>query len=292
MFERRPIYLTLFAVFLAAMTGIFSALPLYTLKRNFSRYQFVAFPLLGAGILAAAGLKEVAAGLFLSQVLVGVFHELEHLDFSLFSSGILTILTGAGVVLIGMALVQPFFDKSISSMVAAQVSTFVAQVEAMKPGAKIDAASLVSQLPSAIAIVAAFMLWLSLLAEKRICEWFSITYKRRSTLLTFKVPSFFIWLSIASIAGSFWHHEIEGLREASLNIFNFAAVTYFLQGMCVVAAYFRKQKIGLFWQMFLYVFICLQLFFAVSLLGLVDFWLDFRLKLAPKLPQTLDGVEK
>jgi uncharacterized protein YybS (DUF2232 family) len=62
----------------------------------------------------------------------------------------------------------------------------------------------------------------------------------------------------------------------SLNVFNVCSVIYFFQGLAVLGKYFEIFKVGFFWRFMWVLLLAVQLPILMSLLGLVDYWADFR----------------
>jgi uncharacterized protein YybS (DUF2232 family) len=72
------------------------------------------------------------------------------------------------------------------------------------------------------------------------------------------------------------------LEALSHNALNVLLVLYFFQGLGVVARFFQVIKLSSFWQGFWYIMIVFQLLLLVSVLGFIDFWIDFRERLVKK----------
>ena len=60
--------------------------------------------------------------------------------------------------------------------------------------------------------------------------------------------------------------------------FNVVAI-FFFQGLGIIHQVLIFLRVGLFWQVFLVLFLVVQLFLFVSCIGLADYWLDLRLRL-------------
>jgi hypothetical protein len=91
------------------------------------------------------------------------------------------------------------------------------------------------------------------------------------------------------ILGAFLKHGKEPLEIASVNALNVLIVLYFFQGLAVISNVFRSFKVAPFWQAIWYTLFVLQLFLMVSLLGFVDYWLEFRVRLARDTAETNRG---
>ncbi|MCB0411094.1 MAG: DUF2232 domain-containing protein, partial [Bdellovibrionales bacterium] len=73
--------------------------------------------------------------------------------------------------------------------------------------------------------------------------------------------------------------SVEEYHWIASNVFNTCFFLYFLQGLSVTATLLKRLRMAAFWQVFLVVFIGVQLFVFVGLIGIVDYWADFRRKM-------------
>src|SRR5690606_40408657 len=108
-------------------------------------------------------------------------------------------------------------------------------------------------------------------------------------LIWFRVPDVMIWPLLLSMLFSFTQHGYEFVRLVSLNVLNVLTVLYFFQGLAVVAAYFRVYRVNSLLQTLFYVFVLFQAMF-LSVIGLADYWLDFRHRLVKKTTQRMGEV--
>jgi hypothetical protein len=68
------------------------------------------------------------------------------------------------------------------------------------------------------------------------------------------------------------------------NVFNVALILYFFQGLAVTEVFLLAMRAGLFFRLFTYFILIGQLFFVVSAIGVIDFWVDFRRRFKPVGP--------
>ncbi len=101
----------------------------------------------------------------------------------------------------------------------------------------------------------------------------------RQQLADLRLPDGVIWLFIGALLGAFGGFEVRGVEATSVNILNVSFVLFFFQGIAVVAKFFEKLRMGSFWQFVFMLLIVVHLFLFVSLVGLTDYWLDFRTRL-------------
>lgn len=262
------------------------------IRRAFGRAWFW-LPLLAvaAGFFAT---KAVAAGVCVAvvAVLVGVFVEIEEHGLSLFNSAAVGVLASVGVTGIGIGAYSLHSKSAVQALAKSWADRAMEQFAAMNEGVPVAIEDLVQQLPS-VALIALFMtLWLGLLWERPLRQMFRLApldEAANDKLVSFRVPDMGVWILIASIAGAFIKHGISALEVASLNVFNVMVAIYFFQGLAVVAQAFRQMKLGPGWRALWYVLLVVYLNFIVSLLGLVDFWFDFRDRMARQKPVQTDN---
>jgi hypothetical protein len=102
----------------------------------------------------------------------------------------------------------------------------------------------------------------------------------RSQLADVRMPDVCIWIFIASLLFAFGGFGNKALHAVAVNAMNVTLVLFFFQGTAVTMRFFAKIRMGWFWQTVFMVLIVLHLFLFVSLVGLLDYWFDFRTRFA------------
>ncbi len=62
----------------------------------------------------------------------------------------------------------------------------------------------------------------------------------------------------------------------AVNGLNVILVLYFFQGLAVVMRAFEVLRVTGYWKFVLLVIIIMQLFLCISVLGIIDYWANFR----------------
>ncbi|MBO9668271.1 MAG: DUF2232 domain-containing protein, partial [Bdellovibrio sp.] len=62
----------------------------------------------------------------------------------------------------------------------------------------------------------------------------------------------------------------------AVNIVNVALVLYFFQGLAVLEVLLNSMRAGTFTRVLVYIILVGQLVLILSIVGLIDYWLDFR----------------
>ncbi len=131
-----------------------------------------------------------------------------------------------------------------------------------------------------IALAMGFML------EAKVNKLFQIRHARVASglkWLEFRLPDLFIWISLFAALFSLVNLGQDLLQKISINVVIVSAVAFFFQGLVVVEFMTRAFRLGPVSRMILYVLVILQLTPAVILIGLIDYWVDFRKRLRKKI---------
>ncbi len=98
----------------------------------------------------------------------------------------------------------------------------------------------------------------------------------------FKNPDQLIWVVI--VAGFAMLVKYPGVTSAALNVLIVTLTLYFAQGLAVVIFYFNRLATPAFLRVLFYLFLVFQpyLAIAVTALGILDLWGNFRF---PKKPE-------
>lgn len=264
-------------------TVILSAGPLRALRKSSPFWVFwpVVF-LITAGFWFVspyfAIAKFVAAGFLAVAILVGFFTEIENLGGSTgiaaFGS-ILALIAGIGVGFGAWAREQKL---SPLTWVTTWVETGLSRLREVNPTIHIEADQVVSQLPSAIIILALVTLALAIVTEG---TWLRIlrqcqNAKGEKYWLNFRLGDVEIYLFMVVLLASFLNHGVKWLTILGFNALNVLVVLYFFQGMAVIYKACDRYGVSYFWKTFLGFILVLQLALIVAVVGVADYWIDFR----------------
>ncbi|MEK7355464.1 MAG: DUF2232 domain-containing protein, partial [Bdellovibrionota bacterium] len=270
-------------------TLILGAAPMLAIRRAYGRLWFW-LPLLAVAATMLAA-KAVAPGVcvVVFTVLVGVYAEVEEHGSSLFNAAAVGVLASVGAAAIGLGGYLLYSKNGLQALARELATKVVERIESLNEGALLATNDLVQQVPSFMLASLFVSIWIALLWESRWRRLFRIGEASLETderMIQFRVPDLGVWFLIAAFAGALIKHGNSTLEIVSLNVLNVMAATYFFQGLAVVAFSFRQMKLGPVMRMVWFVLLTLYLSFFVSLLGFVDFWLDFRERMARKPVQT------
>lgn len=281
------------SVILVATTYVFGAPVLKTLRRRQGRLAYWAIFTLIAAALVAADAKLIGLTLYSLVVLMGVFEEFEEMGLSFRVSAFFTLLINALLSAGAFALWVFYSGPKWSQIVRAQLEAALKPVMELNPRFQVDVSDLMLQLPSVALIAWAIAIYLSVLLERRSNETTSAPTNvatssipsLRPQLIQFKVPDACVWILILALLGAFGQFGLRWLEMLAINVLNVCIVLFFFQGIAVVAKFFESMRMNQYWQWVLMIFIVVQLFLFVSVLGLMDYWLDVRGRLEKRAAQ-------
>ena len=275
---------------MTALTYILGAVGLKVLRQRLGRLGYWSLTTGISAVLFGVNAKPMAIAFFSLVVLMGVFSELEelHLSFSLsaFFTLLLNALIGAGSIALWVSRIGPKWTV----MVQSTLESLLAPLSKINANIQINYADLMMQLPSIVLIMWMGAIYVAVLLEGRMMSMEPgkpepVLPSMRQQLLALRMPDAVVWLLILSLLGTFGGFELKKLAAVSANVMNVAFVLFFFQGIAVVAKFFERLRMGSFWQFLFMVLIVVHLFLFVSLVGLIDYWLDFRARLDKRTPE-------
>lgn len=278
----RILFYSAWAVLLTAFTYILGAAPLKLLRVRAGR---IGYWLIGIAISTGFYFADVKImGLvFLSLVvLMGVFGELEDGGFGFLVSAFSTILINSLLAASALAVWVSRAGAKWNQQILSYMEESLKPLTQINPHLQVNVHDLVIQLPSVAVILWASAIYLAVFLDPRMNGGIPSSEhsaQMRLQLSRFRVPDFVVWAFIASLLGAFGGFGKSGLEALAVNVMNVCILLFFFQGIAVVARFFESFRMGAIWQLIFMVLIVLHLFLFVSVLGLMDYWLDFRMRL-------------
>jgi len=276
------ILISIMTVIMSLSTLIFGAPMLRVLRKTFGPklYWFEGFFIVTAFVMLKMTLFGVMIGsLWLT---VGSYVELEQRGCGWWKSALLAILTGGIFVATFAAVSYKYTQGTIVTDLQVTTEKLISQIKEANPNFQIEASTLFSQLPSVIVVLLGLGLGIGLIFEKIAFSIAGLPRERIASqlhLLDFKVPDFFIWVALTSLLVSVLGAKVHWLGSLALNIVNVSALLYFFQGLAVVETFLRFARAGVLVRVIVYLILIGQMFTLVSLIGLIDFWVEFRQRL-------------
>jgi hypothetical protein len=267
----------------------FFATPVLRVLRNVFGGRLFWFA--GAFLLVAMTAAQLMPFAFMVSalwILVGVYSELELRGRSGFWTGLLSVSLSFAWIFLGHRISVKYFGIDALPQIKSSMEEFLTQAGAGKTdatswtGLKVDSDLLMMHLPGGLLILQIINLAFALSLDVKVSRWMTLPYDRIVShwrLLEFKVPDGLVWLAMASFLGTFLKAKLPGVNIAASNLFSVMMAVYFFQGLAILETSFLSFKTGPLFRFLIYVTVVGQLFFVLSAVGFVDYWLDFRKRL-------------
>ncbi|MGZ3722070.1 MAG: DUF2232 domain-containing protein [Bdellovibrionales bacterium] len=282
----RFIFFSVWAVFMTALTYILGAPSLKVLRRRLGRAKYWALCTLISMGLVGIHAKLLAVAFFSLVVLMGVFDEFEEMEFTFQVSAFFTLLINSLIAGGAFAIWVFATGPNWSQTVLTGIENTLKPLGDLNSRLQVNSFDLMVQLPSIAIIMWMIAIYVAVLLEARLSTGDLATETKvpslRPQLATFRLPDALVWIFIASILGTFGGFSSHALEAIAVNAMNVCVVLFFFQGIAVVTRFFETLRLGPFWQFLFMVVIVVQLFLFVSLLGLLDYWLDFRSRMTKR----------
>lgn len=280
------------SVVMSAITIVLGGVPLKSLRREFGRSVYWLIGLATAAALFAAHF-QIFAALYLSLiVLMGLFGEWEELGLSFMASAFFSLIITFLITCAGVAIWISRMGGQWRDIIIARMDEWIKPALSMSPSIQVNTYDILLQIPSIVVVLWMAAIYLSVILERRTpSEDESDLYRAkarqdringafRPELDKINLPSPVIWVFILALLGAFGEFGLTNVQAVAVNLLNICLMLFFFQGLAVIYRFFAVFRIGFFWQVLLMVIIIGQLFLLVSLVGLVDHWVDFRTRLS------------
>ncbi len=276
------------SILLSMLTVVLGAPLLRVLRKTYGPRAFWILGLLATG--AAWLLNAQPLALFLGSIwmTLGAYMEMEQRGFGWWISGLLSVALGS--LAAGLGLFGAFRKNGINTYAEVQrlAEQFSQRVQDMNPVVKLDPAILVQQIPSAIVIVLVLALGLGLIFERRVFSWLNLPREKIASqlkLLEYRVPDYVIWVAMIAFLLTMVSFGGKAIAILAVNIVNVVIVLYFFQGLAVLEVFLNSIRAGAFMRVLTYIILVGQLLLLLSIVGLIDYWVDFRGRIR-KIPTT------
>ena len=287
---KKHLTLLSFGLILQVLSGLLGA-PFFRLMRRHSSslWYWASFLALAAALVG--GKQVLMASLVLaSSVTVGLYCEWELRGRSGFWAALFSVAVGA----VAGVLVSELSQRTVGLGALEQLeSSLKASLEVWGVSGAVNPKSsrelLLQYGWGALVSVLIFNLGFSLALDRRIAFIFSLPYYQVSTQvrpLEFKLPEPLIWPLLGSgvlvVLGKN-HTQFGEPLAAKLGVLGWNLIlifgsAYFFQGLAIFESGLRVLRAGFFVRFLMYFFVVGQFFMLLSLVGVVDYWMDFRAK--------------
>lgn len=275
---------TLIATVLTALFVFLGSPFLRVLRSVFGAAKYwVAMVVLGVGFWLS-GAQPVALLLVSVWATIGLYSEAEERGFAGFWVAAGAVIAGSATLILGMISWARVSGFDVVELLSQGIDSLAQQMATTSGSSaiKLDSHAIISQTPSAVVLLMMVSLGLALMLDRRASLMLDLRLERVAThmrLLEFKNPDALIWLTMISFLGSFIKIQPPLVGLVASNVFNVTMGLYFFQGLAVLEVSFLAFRVGSFTKFLVYFFIVGQLFFLLSLVGVIDYWVDFRARM-------------
>ncbi len=270
------------------LTVLLGGGPLLIFRRVRGLYYYLSFCALTTGLLFYL-LPGTAFSFALCACLALFYYESKRLGSGELRAGLIAILATSGLSSLLLGIWVQFSSLDLYSYAVELMEKNLQEFQKIQPKVQIAAEDVVSLLPSLFVIFLLLLLWLAILIERYAVarswlESFGISSRTKlgPPLRDFRLPDATIWGLLVSFAFAFLQLDQVILMRTAENFLNIFLFLYFFQGLAVVSSILNYFKVSSIWRSFWYFILIIQMFLFVIMLGLVDFWVDFRKKLEEK----------
>ncbi|MEN0058101.1 MAG: DUF2232 domain-containing protein [Bdellovibrio sp.] len=267
------------SILLSMFTVVLGAPFVRVLRKTFGP---LAFWILGLAVTGAAWLlnaQPLALIIGAVWMTLGLYDELEQRGCGWWVSGLTSV--GLGAVATALGLGAAFKANGINTYaeVVKLVERFTQQVQEMSPLVKIDPEILTQQIPSTLVVMLVVALGVGLIFERRVFSWLNLPREKMASqlkLLEYRVPDYVIWIAMTAFLLTMVSFGGKAIAILAVNIVNVALVLYFFQGLAVLEVFLNSIRAGVFMRVLTYIILVGQLLLVLSVVGLIDYWVDFR----------------
>lgn len=272
---------------LATALFVFLGTPLLRVLRNvFGPWKYWISGVLITALLLLAGPGTVIMGFFLFSlwVTVGLYQEMEERGHANFWTACLSVAVGSALVILGPVLWTQALGLSLVDNLKASFEELMRMLSNGKSLSEygLSAEAIVNQIPSMVIVIQIASLAFALMLDRRFAVLMGLKYERIASqmrLLEFRLPDSMIWIVMFSFLLSFIKWAPPTVSVVALNVFNVMMGLYFFQGLAVMEMSFLVFRIGPILRLLIYLLVVGQLFFLLSPIGVIDYWVDFRQRL-------------
>lgn len=271
-----------------------AAIPLRSLRVLAGSTLYWIIGLLLSVGLGLTGFWALGLVLLMQMLMVGVYSEFEERGASLFVAGFGAILITTLMVAAGFAFWVSIHSGdsnwylNLLSLVESELSSVLEKVQKSPLSAK----DLIVSAPSLLICTLSLGLFLGLYFERRILLACGRLTMRSKYLSHFSVHDSFIWVFIAGLSGYFLSAKGSWIHIIGSNLLNVAIFGFVYQGMAVLSAFFLLSRMPQLWRKVWIVVLVTHLTPLLAVVGLADYWMDFRLRMAKRAEEIEKEIYK
>lgn len=243
-----------------------------------ARYLHTTFGRLSYWIFAAlstVGLVFLFPQWALAQMtvflLIGLYSELEQQKVSRFYAALSAVVVSVTAVFFSLGVWAQVHKLTLSAFLKKNVAEIVQLSQQLKSlPAPVDATQVIAVLPAFLSLILMILVFFGVL--------FIRPQGKKDKMTSFKVPDTFIWVVIASLAGTFLLDPLKVfvLQKMAVNILFVSLCFYYFQGLAILGFAMARVRLNYFLKVALFFVFAFHLFAVVVALGLSDVWFSYR----------------
>ena len=273
----KELFCILWAVILTAgaITFVFGTVPMHVSWRTLGRSTYYLCYISLSLLAVRLGFVELGVALASLSLVIGLNNEALIRGQSYFASAALSIGSFVGLSFFGVWSWVTYSGFPFMERAQVYLERIISQLKLPQGSSELLASNdILAQFPSAIVLLLSVALVMALVFEKKMFSWLGLKVPVREPLCAFRVPDFMIWVFIVSLLGAFLKQSF--VQQISVNVLNISVLVYFFQGLAIVSKYFEVLKVSFVWKTVITVLFVVYLPFLLSLIGVLDYWINFR----------------
>lgn len=258
---------------ITSLFGVLSALFIRNVRLVFGRKIFLISTVTCASLLAGFGLWELSLQYSCICLLIGLYREMEELKLSIFMASCVAVMMTAGGGLFAFISYAQVMGYQLQTLTKEGLSPLLTMIQQIPQFQAATMSQLLWHMPALIVVGLTSIIFVSISISLS-----PLSQSDRSKLQMFKLPDWMIWTFIGSLAGSFLIPSPEWFGLVMRNFLIVSVASFFYQGLAVMTYFLNRYKIYGLWRWILYPIVFLQAFASLSviILGLLDYWFEFR----------------
>ncbi len=281
------------AVVTALISVFFSFMGAPFLRTLFAKTKSIWFWAVGAVTVAILFSVQLTLGaVYVGAVwmTLGAYSELETRGVSWKKTSVISLI--AGLVFAVLSFSWATKGSFTSDLTKELVEPFLTSLQQLYPDNVLKAENIIQYMPGVLLSALMCSLAVGIIFETQIFQLFQFRREKTASSLKwleFRLPDTFIWFAFlgfffALVRLSVLPENIATMvRTIAVEMSIFSAFCFFLQGIVVFEFLSRFYRVGLFTKTILYFLILTWIGPAVGLMGLLDYWFNFRTVLRKKI---------
>ncbi len=264
------------------LTIVFGTPFLRVLHKGFKPLWYWSFGLLVTSLFIWAQSMMFASLVGSVWLLVGSYGEFEKRGLGWKKSSVLSLLISTIVMVAGFMSAFKTFGITSWDRYVLIISEVLENFRKMSPALKFDPNIIAEQTPSVVVSLLVLGLAKALIFEKATARYFKVSVDKIASelkLLEFRLPDSVIWIFLLSFLFSLVSFGVPWLATVGFNIVNVGVILFFFQGLAALEVFFMVMKTGFIFRFLTYIILVGYLFVLLSVVGLIDYWVDFRARM-------------